>query len=93
MPRMIPTHEPQELIPISEAPLTSAKRFRSNVLRKMKEQNLSNAALAERIETLGVKASEDSVRMLLKSDSFPSVKWLEVMARALDCDESEFLAA
>ncbi len=77
--------------PLSEEGLSIGERFRVNLKRLMAEQNLSQAALADRLTLMGEPTNSDNVRMLLKSASFPSSKWIELMARALGVSESELL--
>lgn len=91
MRRMIATFEPP-LISVTEQPLTIGERFRSNVRRLMSEQHLSQAGLAERLTTLGEPTRPDNLRALLGSPSYPSTRWVELMARALNVSESEILA-
>jgi len=92
MPRMIATHEP-ELIPVSQEPLTIADRFRANVQRLRLKQNLSYSGLAERVTELGLETNENAMRALLNSQSYPSTKWIELMARAFGCSEKEITAS
>lgn len=92
MARMIATHEPK-LIPLSKQPLSIGERFRANVRRLMERDNVTQQTLADRITKLGAPTSRATLGLLLISESFPSSRWFELMARALDVDESELLAA
>jgi hypothetical protein len=90
---MIATHEPElKTKTIRKMPLSIGERFRANVQRLRREQSVSLGALAVRLTKLGQSATEDSVRKLLRSDSFPSCMWIELMSRALEVTEEEITA-
>ena len=90
MPRMIATYEPElKSKTIRKLPLSIGDRFRANVRRLMKERSVSNKQLAEWLNAIGKRATEDSVRLLLKSDSFPSTEWIELLARVFEVPEEE----
>jgi hypothetical protein len=91
MRRMIATFEP-ELVPLSQEPLSIGERFRANVRRLLRDNNLSQQGLADRLTRLGKPATQKSINELLLSDCSPRSDWIELMARAFDVEEAEITA-
>ncbi len=90
MRRMTP-NTTVELVPIEVEPLTIGDRFRANVRRLMRQQNLSQAGLAERLNELGKRSQQSAVAELLTSTSSPRADWIELMARVFGVRESDLL--
>lgn len=89
MPRMMPTTTFEPLT-IKKKKLSVGDRFRGNVRRLMREQNISQSELADRLTAIGHPMKRNTVNELLTSACSPRGDWFELMARAFDVAEAEF---
>jgi hypothetical protein len=88
---MVATKTPK-IVPIDRKPLSIVERFCANCRQLMEEQNLSQVALTERIsKVIGRPITRKAIMQKIDGTNEPSIRWIEIYARAFGVTIDEIL--